>query len=186
MINKFMLAREEAVLMVIDIQERLAAAMKDKERVVSKSSVLISAAAQLGVPVIVTEQYPKGLGATVEAINDKLNDGCRFERFEKMTFSGCTDQVMSCLERMGRRKVILTGMETHVCVFQTARGLLERGYDVFVAADATCSRAEDNYSNGLDLMREMGAVITNTETILFDLIKEAGTAEFKFIAGLLK
>ncbi|MCR4442665.1 MAG: isochorismatase family protein [Peptococcaceae bacterium] len=181
--KKFTLTREEAVLMVIDVQERLAAAMKDRERVVGRNCVLISAASQLGIPVIATEQYPRGLGATVPEINDQLKEGCKFE---KMTFSGCTDQVLSCLEGMGRRKVILTGMETHVCVFQTARDLLNHGYAVFVAADAVCSRTEENYSSGLDLMREMGAVVSNTETILFDLLKEAGTSEFKFVSGLVK
>lgn len=179
--DKFTLATEEALLLIIDIQERLVPAMMDGEQVIEKTNILISAAVILDFPVLLTEQYPQGLGSTVSAI---LAD--ETGKFEKMTFSGCTAQVTAAIREKGRKKIIIAGMETHVCVFQTVRDLLGLGYQVFVAADAVCSRAKENYKNALSLMREMGAVVTNTETILFDLLKESGTPQFKALSKMVK
>jgi len=182
-LERFMLTREQALLMVIDIQERLVPVMKYKERVIENTNILISTAKNMDIPIIATEQYPKGLGKTVPEITDNLGE---VPTFEKVTFSCCTPEVISSLEQFGKRKIIITGMETHVCVFQTVRDLLSRGYQVFVVKDAVCSRATENYRNGLSLMSEMGAVITNTETILFDLMQKAGTPEFKELSKLIK
>lgn len=181
--EKFILTPEDAVLLVIDIQEKLIPAMKFGEQVTHNTNTLISVANKLGIPIIVTEQYPKGLGKTISALSDNLGEA---SKYEKMTFSGCTSSVSSALERIGRKKIIITGMETHVCVFQTARDLLAQGYQVFAVNDAVCSRSKDNYRNGLSLMMSMGAVITNMETVVFDLMKEAGTPIFKELSKLIK
>lgn len=181
--KNFTLNKEEAVLLIIDIQERLTPAMEYGPKVIDNTAVLASVANALGVPIIVTEQYPKGLGKTVEELSDKL-EGASF--FSKMKFSSCTEEVVDELKKLGRKKVIITGMETHVCVYQTVRDLLSMGYDVFVSSDAVCSRSKQNFKNGLKMISEMGAVVTNTETIFFDFMKEAGTPLFKELSKLIK
>lgn len=181
--NKFTLVKEDTVLMVIDIQERLVAAMDHGENVINNTDVLITVAKDMAIPVLTTEQYPKGLGCTVEKLNCNLDKDLVYE---KISFTGCTEEVVASLKKTGRKKVLITGMETHVCVFQTVRDLLADGYQVFVVGDAVCSRRKYNYKNALDLMEAMGAVITNTETVCFDLLKEAGTDLFKKVSKLIK
>ncbi|WP_425801006.1 hydrolase [Desulfitobacterium sp. Sab5] len=181
--DKFTLNSKEAVLMVIDIQERLVPAMAEGQKVIQNTNTLISVSSKLDIPIVVTEQYPKGLKKTVPEISNNL-EGTSV--YEKITFSGCTKEVETILNQLGKKKIIMTGMETHVCVFQTVRGLLDQGYQVFVVRDAVCSRTEENYLNGLSLMKEMGAVITNTETVFFDLMKQAGTPLFKELSKLIK
>ncbi len=181
--NQFALTKEEAVLMVIDIQERLVPVMEKKEQVIGNTNILISISNELNIPILVTEQYPKGLGRTVEALKNNMGDS---PIYEKTSFTACTEALVSDLEKLGRKKIIITGMETHVCVFQTVRDLIKRGYHVFVVQDGVCSRTEENYKNGLDLMDRMGAMVTNTETVFFDLMKAAGTPEFKKLSKLIK
>ena len=181
--NKYILIPEEAVLLVIDIQDRLVPVMKYGEQVIRNTKTIISYAKKLGVPIIATEQYPKGLGKTVSEVSSNLEEALTYE---KVTFSGCTREVTSALKELARKKIIITGMETHVCVFQTVRDLLAQGYQVFVVRDAVCSRTKENYLNGLSLMSSMGAVVTNTETVFFDLMKEAGTPLFKELSKLIK
>lgn len=182
-VDKFTLQREEAILLVIDIQERLMPVMEYGEQVINKTNILITVAKRLGIPVMFTEQYPKGLGRTVPEVAGNLQGAAYVE---KITFSACTPELMEGLAKAGKSKVIVTGMETHVCVFQTVRGLLESGYQVFLPGDAVCSRAKANWRNGLALMQAMGAVITNTETVFFDLMKQAGTPEFRELSKLIK
>lgn len=183
MMDKFTVKKDDAVLMVIDIQERLVPAMPYGQQVVRNTNILSTAAAKLDIPILVTEQYPRGLGKTIAEVAEKVNGA---PIYEKMTFSACTDEISAALEQTGKKKVIITGMETHVCVFQTVRSLLERGYRVFVIEDAVCSRTKENYRSGLALMSAMGAVVTNTETVVFDLMKEAGTPLFKELSKLIK
>jgi nicotinamidase-related amidase len=169
--------------MIVDIQERLAAAMEDGKEVIRRAGILLAMSGVLSMPVVFTEQYPKGLGKTVPELRpDKETHAV----FEKVSFSAYTEELASFLTRAGRKKVILAGMETHVCVFQTARDLLGAGYQVFAAQDAICSRTCGNWKNGLRLLEGMGAVVTNTESIVFDLLKEAGTPEFKTASRLIK
>ncbi|MDO0825304.1 hydrolase [Desulfosporosinus nitroreducens] len=181
--NKYFLKESEVVLLVIDIQDKLIPVMKYGEQVIQNINTLISAAKKLGAPIIVTEQYPKGLGKTVSEVSNNLEGSLTYE---KSTFSGCTGEVTSALKGLGRKKIIITGTETHVCVFQTVRDLLDNGYQVFVVRDAVCSRTKENYLNGLSLMTSMGAVETNTETVLFDLIKQSGTPLFRELSKLIK
>jgi nicotinamidase-related amidase len=182
-LDKYVLIKEEVVLFVIDIQEKLVPAMKYGKQVIRNTNTLITIAKRLDIPVVATEQYPRGLGKTVSELSKNLDQS---SVYEKVAFSGCTREVNSALDLLGRNKVIVTGMETHVCVFQTVRSLLARGYQIFVIGDAVCSRTKENYLNGLALMFSMGAVITNTETVFFDLIKEAGTPLFKELSQLIK
>lgn len=181
--EKYILRREDTALLIIDIQERLAAVMRKKDQVIRNTKILMKAAREMDMPILVTEQYPKGLGNTVEEIQEEL---VNYKKFEKNSFTAYIDEVKSALKDSGRKKILITGMETHVCVLQTARDLLLDGYQVFIVNDGVCSRTDENYENGLDLMKEMGAVITNTETAVFDLLKVSGTPEFKVLSKMIK
>lgn len=182
--DKFFLSRKEAGLIIVDIQERLASVMKERDEVVANTLHLIEAAKLLDIPIILTEQYPKGLGPTINEIKKALPS---YGPIEKITFSCCGEaSFLESLSLTGRRKVILTGMETHVCVLQTCLGLLKEGYDVHVVRDAICSRAKGNFKAGIEFMRDAGAVITCTETVLFQLLEKAGTEEFRIISKRIK
>lgn len=183
--ERFILNRDDSVLIIVDIQERLAAVMEERERVIRNTLHLIEASRLLGIPCILTEQYPKGLGPTVKEIRDDLEDN--YKPVEKIAFSCCReDTFINMLRETGKKKVILCGMEAHVCVLQTCIDLLCQGYYVHVARDAVCSRREDNFITGIDFMRSAGAVITSTETVLFQLLERAGTEEFKAISKRIK
>lgn len=181
--NKYYLDREDVCVLVIDIQDRLAPVMKYKDQVIKNTRILLQAAREMDFPVIATEQYPKGLGSTVSEIKDLLDDKYIFP---KNSFTAYINEVKKVLEDLGSRKIIIVGMETHVCVYQTTRDLLKAGYHVYLVKDALASRSKDNYLNGLDLMREMGGIVTNTETLVFDLLKVSGTPEFKSMSKLIK
>jgi nicotinamidase-related amidase len=183
-ISTFQLDREDAVLLVVDIQERLAAAMADRERVVANAGHLIAAAKLLGVPVLLTEQYPKGLGKTVSELHAALEP---VPAIEKLTFDCCGEPAFPpALEQTGRSTVIVCGMEAHICVLQTVLGLLATGMTVHVAADAVCSRNPENARTALELQRDAGAVVTCTETVLFQLLGRAGTPAFKSIQNRIR
>lgn len=181
--DRFILTENEAVFMVVDIQERLVPAMPDGQTVIHNTNILLTLCKKLDIPVIVTEQYPKGLGKTVAEISENLGE---VSIYEKITYTGYTDDVKTGLKKLGKKKVILAGMETHICVLQTTRDLLTNGYQVFVLGDAVCSRTKENYRNGLVQMSAMGAVVTNTETVVFDILKQAGTPLFKEMSKLIK
>ncbi len=181
--EEFTLDRENTVLLEIDIQDKLVPVMKYKDQVIRNAKILITAAREMNVPVIATEQYPKGLGRTVLELLSLMDEE---NIFSKNSFTAYTDQVKAALQKLAKKKVVVTGMETHVCVFQTVRDLINDGYQVFVVKDAIASRTKSNYLNGLDLMQAMGAVITNTETVVFDLLKVSGTPEFKMMSKLIK
>ncbi|SHG60369.1 Nicotinamidase-related amidase [Thermosyntropha lipolytica DSM 11003] len=183
--TRLRLEREKVVLLIIDLQEKLMKVMKDREKVFKNTRLLIETAKTLNIPVILTEQYPKGLGPTCEDIKNALGD-YPYEYLEKMSFTACTEELRQILSRLAKKYILVAGSETHVCVYQTVRDLCEDGYFVHVAKDAVCSRFDINHENGLQLMREAGGIITNTETIIFDLLKFSGTPEFKAISPLLK
>lgn len=182
--TKFKLDSEQTVLLIIDLQEKLLRVMKDRETVFKNTRLLIETAKQFNIPIILTEQYPKGLGATVDEVKNALPE--QYYYIEKMSFTACTDELKNILSKINRKYVVVAGSETHICVFQTVRDLNEAGHIVHVAKDAVCSRFDHNYENGLKLMEDTGAVITNTETVVFDLLKYSGTPEFKAISPLLK
>jgi len=170
------LDRANALLLVIDVQERLATAMQPAPlaRLKKNAEVLIRAARRLAMPVVATEQYPKGLGPTVSSLRE-------------MEFScGASRPIAREILGTGRRQAIVVGMEAHVCVFQTVRDLLRGGFSVFVAQDAVISRTEENRAVGLALCEKAGATLTSTEAVLFDLLGVAGTPEFKELTALIK
>ena len=183
-VDKFLLDKNNAVLLIIDIQERLAAAMKQKGPVVANTLHLVELAKMQNIPIVVTEQYPKGLGRTVPEITAALPAHILVE---KVAFNCCGEASFNeQMKRVGKKKVIIAGMETHICVLQTGLGLLAEGYDVHLAGDAVCSRTKANWKSGLTLLREAGVVVSNTETILFQLLGVAGTQEFKTISQRIK
>jgi nicotinamidase-related amidase len=182
--NRFFLSADDAVLVIVDIQERLVSAMPAKETVMMNTLHLIELAKLLTLPVLLSEQYPKGLGRTIPEIQEALS-AC--QPIEKMAFScGQEPRFLTALEGLKRRTILLTGMETHVCVLQTALDLMHAGYTVHLVRDAVCSRSEQNWQAGLEFMRDAGAVITCTETVLFQLLKVAGTDAFKAISRRIK
>jgi nicotinamidase-related amidase len=179
------LDRTKAVVLVVDVQSRLAPAMPPETlaRVIKYGRALVGAAKELGLPVLATEQYPKGLGETVPELREVLPE----PPLVKMHFScGADPGFAAALEKTGRRQVILCGMEAHVCVFQTVRDLVGMGYEVHVCSDAVSSRFEIHRQSGLELCRQAGAVLTNAETAIFDLLHVSGTAEFKKVSALVK
>lgn len=182
--NKFFLSRDDSLLVIIDIQERLASVMKVKDNVISNSMHLIELSRLMDIPIVVTEQYSKGLGQTVKEIRDFLP---YYRPIEKLTFDCCEEKgFLEEVKVHNKKNIILTGMETHICVLQTCLGLLKEGFNVHVVKDAVCSRDKENWKTGLEFMRDAGAVITCTETVLFQVLKIAGTDEFKAISKRIK
>jgi nicotinamidase-related amidase len=182
--DKFFINADDTALLLIDIQDKLAAAMRHREQVVNNCLHLIELARLQQIPILVTEQYPRGLGTTLPEIKAALPV---YAPFEKLSFNCC--QEAGFLEKvalLGRKKLLLTGMETHICVLQTSLGLMQAGYDVQVIQDAVCSRTKNNFSTGLAVMNRAGAVITGTETVLFQLLQKAGTEAFKVISKRIK
>ena len=183
--EKFLLNREDAVLVVIDVQEKLCRAMDEKvlERLVRNTGILQEAAKELGMPILATEQYVKGLGETLPELKAQVAEPV----IEKMTFSCCGETPFpDKLKALGRKQVIVTGMETHVCVLQTVIELLDAGYTVHVVRDAVMSRRKDNWFIGVETAQAAGAVITSTEAALFQLLRVAGTEEFKKLSKLVR
>jgi nicotinamidase-related amidase len=175
-------------LLVVDVQDKLAAAMPADAlaELEKNAAILLEAANVLGVPVLVSEQYPKGLGSTLPSIAAKLATR-GVVPMAKMSFDACSDLPISrALTLTGVRNVVIVGMETHVCVFQTARELVKRGYATYVVADAVTSRTDENRRRGLSLCEHAGAIVTTTETVAFDLVEHAGTPEFKAVSKLVR
>ena len=179
-----MLKRDEAVLIFIDVQGKLHEIMDGKATLDGNLTRLIECAKLLGIPLLGTEQIPKKLGSTNEPFNTLLADA---PMISKSAFSCCSEpKFMQQLERLGRQQFILVGIETHVCVYQTAIDLLELGHEVFVAADAVASRMPENKTLALQAMREAGAHILPTEALLFALLRDASDPRFKALLQLIK
>lgn len=183
MTHALRLRPQDAALLVVDVQERLCAAMdRDAlDRMLARTNAAIEGARALGLPVVVTEQYPKGLGPTHSLVKLRLG---AFRPVEKVEFSAALPDVLAALGE--RRQVLVAGMETHVCVYQTVRDLAERGYTPRVLADAVLSRAEEDRRVGLELVREAGGRVSTVEAALFDLLGRAGTPEFKRVSAAVK
>jgi nicotinamidase-related amidase len=176
--------RKRAALVVIDLQQKLLPAIYQKERVLENSLRLIRGATLLGVKVLATEQYPRGLGATAPEIASAIPG---FSPAEKLAFSACgAEPLMDSLRTSGTRDLILCGIEAHVCVSQSCLDFLDAGFRVLVAGDATSSRTPENHACGLERMRQAGAILVSTEMILFELLQGAGTEEFKKLLPLIK
>lgn len=178
--------REESALVVIDPQTNIFRAMEPDMRlkVVGNIKLLISSAQQLGMPVLLTEQYPKGLGRSLEEIQSVL---AKYEPIEKLAFSCCAEEgFINKLKQFSQVKsIIVCGIETHVCVLQTALDSLADGYKVYVPADGVCSRRKLDWQIGLNLMDKAGAVVATSEILIFQLLGKAGTEEFKAVSKML-
>jgi nicotinamidase-related amidase len=174
------LDRGRAALVVVDVQEAFRPAVRDFDAVTAGVAALVRGAQILGLPVIVTEQYPKGLGSTVPEVAEHLNG---VEPIAKVRFSAAAAEGF---DLDGRDQALVCGIESHVCVSQTAHDLLDRGVEVHVARDAVTSRTEQNRELGLHKMEGAGAVVTSVETALFELLGAAGSDEFKQVQGLIK
>lgn len=184
-VDSFQLDREQAVLVVVDVQQRLTPAMDQKvyRRILGSIELLLKVAAELKIPVVTTEQYSKGLGHTVLELAAACADGV----VEKMSFGCCGEpDFVSRMKSLGRTQPIIVGMEAHVCVYQTVLGLLGAGYHVHLVRDAICSRNKTDFNNALQLAAAAGAVVTTTETATFQLLEVAGTPEFKVISKLIR
>jgi nicotinamidase-related amidase len=175
-------------LLIIDAQERLAAAMPKDELAVTVANInrLVQSAEILQIPVISTEQYPQGLGKTIEAIRDKLP--ATAAPTEKTCFSCCTAAGFerALTGQPERKQVVLVGMEAHICIVQTASGLQRWGYQVFVAADAICSRHPSNRQNALERMRHSGIHVTNTESVAFEWLGDSANPRFREVSRMFK
>ncbi|MDP3538158.1 MAG: hydrolase [Azonexus sp.] len=188
-----LIRREQSLLVVVDVQEKLAPAIFEGEVAIANNVRLLTAARQLGVPSFISEQYVRGLGHSVVEIQNaatiETTAGPRVNAhfFEKTHFS-CTGEagVVDMLRATGRQQIILTGMETHVCVLQTAFGLLGAGFDVYLVADAASSRTRENRNLAIERMRAEGAQIVSTEMVLFEWLQKAGTDEFRRLLPLIK
>lgn len=178
------LEKKNCILIVVDVQERFRDLINNMDGVILACGRLIRFCTRLDIPVIVTEQYPQALGRTVPELASVAPDGAPFE---KLTFSCAGDRRFAArLQMMGRPQAILCGIETHVCVYQTAFDLLAQARQVVVAADGVSSRLPANRDLGLARMRELGAQVMPAEMIMFEILREAGTADFRAVADLLK
>ncbi len=175
-------------ILLVDVQEKLVPtipveAMADLSRA---ARILFGAARELGAPVLVTEQYPKGLGPTIEPLRD-LYAPLHVKPIEKLAFSACADPAfIDALKATGCDAAIVLGMETHICVFQTVRDLVARGLRVDVAVDGVASRRDDHKRVGLDLCQRAGAGLTTAETVLFDWMVQSGTETFRSLSKLVR
>ena len=179
-----MLNRDRCVLLVIDIQGNLASLVYQKEKVLENVSKMVKGMKVLGIPVLLTEQYPRGLGPTVPEVRGLLPD---VEPIEKTSFSCMgSSEFVRRLEDLGRDQIILVGIEAHICVYQTAIDLKERGFHVEVVADAVSSRRPVDREVSLQRMASTGIALTTTEMALFELLRVARTPEFKEISRIVK
>jgi nicotinamidase-related amidase len=174
------LERGRAALVVVDLQEAFRPAVGEFEQVAHNAAVLVEGARTLGLPVVVTEQYPEGLGETVPEVAEHLEG---VERHAKVEFSACRARGF---DLDGRDQALVCGIEAHVCVNQTVQDLLDQDIEVHVAADAVSSRTALNRRLGLEKMEKSGAWVTSTEMALFELLGRAGTEEFKRIQELVR
>jgi nicotinamidase-related amidase len=179
-----MLSRASALLVIIDIQENLYKAMLDKENFLVNALKIIKGANVFSLPIIVTEQIPEKLGTTLPAITQALKNS---ETISKDSFS-CwgNNHFQERIKALGRRDIIILGIESHVCVYQTAIDLLDNGYNVHVAVDAVSSRTKENCAIGIEAMKSAGAHITSAEMLIFELLRSAGDAKFKDIYKIVK
>jgi len=179
-----MLHPENTALVLIDVQGKLATLMHEREALYRNLQILIKGVKALELPILWLEQYPKGLGPTIPEVADLLEGG---QPIAKTCFSGCgQEEFMEQLRGCGRKQLLLAGIETHICVYQTARDLLTQDYHVEIVADGVSSRTPENRRVGLERMARAGAEVTSVEMALFELLREAKGPQFKEIAGLVK
>ena len=175
------LDQDNSLLLIIDIQEKLLKAVFNKELLEKKSKILVEACSKLDVPMYTTEQYPQGLGETIEPL--RKSDYV----FIKTAFNALDDEkLLNAIKDSGKKQIVVIGIETHICVYQTVLDLIERGHNVYVVCDCCASRSELNYKTSLELMKQLGARITTLEMVLFEFLKSSKHEHFKQIQALIK
>lgn len=181
---RMLISAGQTALVVIDVQERLAPAIAGLDDVIGGIQTLLKAAGQLDVPILASEQYPKGLGTTIGPVAALLPPGSIVEK----THFSCAEEprFFDRLAETGRRQVVMCGIESHVCVLQTALGLSERGMACFVVADAVGSRREENKDLALQRLRQAGVAIVTVEMVLFEWMHRAGTEVFRTVSKLIR
>jgi nicotinamidase-related amidase len=179
-----MITATNTLLLVIDVQGKLARIVHESDARIKNISALIRGMKILGVPVLATEQYPQGIGGTIEEISAHFEN---VPLITKDTFSCCGEPAfIERLQTYAHPNIVLCGIETHVCVYQTARDLLRFGYEVHVVTDAVSSRTETNWKLGIRKMEALGTILTGTEMFLFELLEKSGTEQFKAISKLVR
>ncbi len=178
------LIADNAQLLIIDVQEKLVN-MLEKCIIVDKTTILAAVSNSLNIPTLITEQYPQGLGNTVNEIKSKLAPETKFE--EKVTFSAYEkNEIKGFIDATNKKQIILSGIETHICVLQTALDLINAGYEVFIVKDACASRSKYEFKLAIERLESAGAVITCVEMVLFELLGSARHPKFKELQALIK
>ena len=178
------LNENESLLLIVDVQEKLINAAFNKETLKNKAVIMAKTASILGIPTIVTEQYPKGLGSTISELKGVLNNA---KCYEKTSFSALDNSdISNAVKNSRKNQIVIFGIETHICVSQTAIALAESGYDVTLIKDASGSRAEVEHTSGIERMKEFGIHVITTEIALFELLKGAKHEKFKEVQSLIK
>ena len=179
--------KDDSLLLCVDIQDRLLAAMVEpaRTRMLDNTEHLLKTSVMLDIPVFYTEQYPVGLGPTTERLKRVMPATAR--HFDKTHFSCCSaDDFREALHDTHKRQVVVTGMETHICVLQTVMELRDDGYEVFVVDDAVCSQRMAHWKSALHRLRQAGAIVAPTESILFEWLRDSGDKHFKAVSALLR
>ncbi len=176
---------QNTAVVLIDIQERLVGMLNKQEIVVKQTSTLLNGTNIMGIPAIITEQYPKGLGETIPEVKNVMNQNNTI--IEKTTFSALQTPVFAeKIKSLGKKDIIICGIETHICVYQTLCDLINEGFNVVVVKDGCASRTKESFKTGLELMRDAGAKLSNVETVLFELLKSSKNPCFKQVQALIK
>lgn len=179
-----MLDKENSLLLIIDVQERLVNAL-DKDVVVNRTATLVKAAKILDIPTIATQQYPKGLGLIVDPVKQNLKSDAQI--IDKTSFSAVKENgFMDVLKSFNKKQIVICGIETHVCVHQTCADLIDEGYEVYIVKDACASRNKYEFKQGIERMQENGAKISCLEIVLFEWLRDAKNPDFKEIQALIK
>ena len=178
------ITKNDTLVIAVDFQEKLIPAMDKKEELIKASAIFLKGIGALGVPVIVSQQYTKGLGETIPEIKEALPENCRF--VEKNTFPVYNEENKALIDGMGRKNIIVCGTETHICVLQTAIDLIEAGYNVFMPVDCVGSRRETDKNAGIERFIREGGYVTTTEAALFELTYSSKDEAFRTISDLIK
>lgn len=182
--HPFVAERENSLLLIIDIQQAMLKVISTWQETIRRTNQLIQSARLLGVPILVTEHYKKGLGETVSEITGELKEATFYQ---KEYFSACLeDDFIDTVRQSGRRQIVVTGMETHVCVLQTVLDLIASGFQLHVVKNAVASRYKEDWEAAVELFRDAGAVITTAEIVIFEWICRSNTEDFRKVLPIVK
>lgn len=184
MSHEALISREGAALVIIDVQEKLFPSIFEKEKVLNNTLKLIQFAKIINMPIVLTEQYPRGLGQTIPEIKEIIPEIKPVEKVEFSCFG--SEKFRSLLRDLGAKTLIIAGIETHICVAQTSLEGLSNGYRICVVSDATSSRSLEDKNVALERMRQSGIIVASTEMIIYELLRVAGTQEFREALKLIK